>query len=259
MTVEELCISVRQNLPPLFECSAAPLDSMRVRTPLLYPDGGLVDVFVLERDSGYQVTDYGETLAWLSTQTASGRRSNKQRGLVDDVCQTLGVELHRGQLRLRSHTLDGLGETVLRLAQAAVRVSDVWFTFRNRVVESTAEEVDEWLEERNIPFERSVRQQGRSGREWTIDFQTTTPLRTSHIFLLSTGSRGAVRRITEHVFTGCSDLNILRESQPQSMLISLFDDVEDVWREEDFVLLEPVSEVARWSRPDLLELTLNPA
>jgi hypothetical protein len=143
------------------------------------------------------------------------------------------------------------------LAQAAVRVSDVWFTFRNRAVVSTTEEVDEWLRERNIPFERAVTQQGRSGREWTIDFRTNAEERTSHIFLLSTGTRGAVRQITEHVFAGCADLSHLKRINPASNLVSLFDDTEDVWREEDFRLLEPVSEVVRWSRPDdLLEQIL---
>ena len=45
----ELCASIGNSLPALFECSAAPREGVRVRTPLMYPDGGIVDVFVLER------------------------------------------------------------------------------------------------------------------------------------------------------------------------------------------------------------------
>ena len=256
MSHDELCLSIGESLPALFECTPAPQEGVRVRTPLMYPDGGMVDVFVLEKGGRFSVTDFGETLGWLRMQSVSARRSSKQNRMVEDTCQTLGVELHRGQLMLRSGSADVLGEAVLRLAQAAVRVSDLWFTLRTRAVETVADEVNDWLLEKEISFDRVVKQYGRSGRNWTIDYQTRTGNRTSLIFLLSTGSRGAARRITEHVLAGCFDLSHLKVSQPRVELVSLFDDTEDVWREEDFNLVEQQSEIARWSRPDEFERIL---
>ena len=256
MNTDELCLSIGETLPALFECAPAPREGVRVRTPLMYPDGGLVDVFVLERDGRYSITDFGEALGWLRMQSVSTRRSSRQNRMVEDTCQTLGVELHRGQLMLRSGAADVLGETVLRLAQAVVRVSDLWFTLRTRAVETVADEVNEWLVEKEMSFDRAVKQHGRSGRNWTIDYQTRTDHRTSFVFLLSTGSRGAARRIAEHVLAGCVDLSHLKVSQPHLAFVSLFDDTEDVWREEDFGLVEQQSEVARWSRPDELERIL---
>ena len=70
------------------------------------------------------------------------------------------------------------------------------------------------------------------------------------------GSRGAARRVVEHVLAGCVDLSHLRISQPHLAFVSLFDDTEDVWREEDFSLLEQQSVVAGWSRPDEFERIL---
>ena len=49
MNSEMLCSSIARSLPPLFSCSPAPEEGVRVRTPLMYPDGGVVDVFVLQR------------------------------------------------------------------------------------------------------------------------------------------------------------------------------------------------------------------
>ena len=259
MNIEKLCDSIRTTLPPLFECSSAPHEGMRVRTPLMYPDGGMVDVFVVEKDGHYHVTDFGETLGWLRMQSLSKKRSPKQNRMVHDTCQTLGVELYRGQLILRSETVNILGESILRLAQAAVRVSDLWFTLRTRAVETVMDEVNEWLLEKEIPFDRGVKLNGRSGRHWVVDYQTRTNDRTSLIFLLSTGSSGAARGITEHVLAGCVDLNYLKTSQPHLGVISLFDDTEDVWREEDFRLVEQHSEIALWSRPDELERILMAA
>ncbi len=234
---------------------------MRVRTPLMYPDGGVVDVFVLENDGRYKITDFGQTLGWLRMQSVGGRRSPRQNRMVEDTCETLGVELDRGQLTLRFVPANALGESVLRLAQAAVRVSDLWFTLRTRAIETVADEVREWLLEKEMSFEQAVKRQGRSGRNWPIDYQVRTDCRISLIFLLSTGSRGAARRITEHALAGCFDLHHLKvkDSQPPVEFVSLFDDKADVWREEDFRLVETHSEVARWSRPDEFERILQAA
>ena len=105
----------------------------------------MVDVFVEERGTGYVVTDYGDALGWLRMQSASGKLSPKQRWMIGDVCLTLGVELDRGQLTLPCEDGSALSDAVHRGAQAVVRVSDVWFTFRTRTGESIADEVDEWL------------------------------------------------------------------------------------------------------------------
>ena len=257
MNVEALCSILHGALPTLFVCAPAPNEGILVRTPLLYPDGGIVDIFVVEESSGYLVTDYGEALGWLGLQSSAPNRSRKQQAQVEDVCHTLGIELVRGQLMLRTGKASDLGEAAMRLAQAVVRVSDLWFTLRNRALEATADEVDDWLRERKINFERQVRQRGRSGREWTIDFQTRTVERSSLVFLLSTGARGATRRLTEHVLAGCVDLSHLKNPQGNLRFVSLFDDTEDVWRADDFSLLEDYSEIAQWSRPDELERILT--
>ncbi|MCY4093419.1 MAG: DUF1828 domain-containing protein [Caldilineaceae bacterium] len=36
-----------------------------MRTPMLYPNGSVVDVFVLERNDGFLFTDFGDALDWL--------------------------------------------------------------------------------------------------------------------------------------------------------------------------------------------------
>ena len=122
MNSDKFCAAVGKTLP-LFECSPAPQEGVRVRTPLMYPDGGIVDVFVLERDDGYMVTDFGDALGWLHMQSESMQQSQEQRLMIEDLCRTLGIELHSGQLVLRSDSDDTLEKTVLRVAQAVASVS----------------------------------------------------------------------------------------------------------------------------------------
>ncbi len=258
MNAEELCARLRAATGAFFECSPAPREGIRVRTPFLYPDGDVIEVFVVERAGKTEVTDFGEALGWLRMQTPGGNLSEKQKRLVEDVCLTLGVERFHGQL-VRRVQGDELPAVVLQVAQAALRVADIWFTMRTRAVESIADEVADWLTERGIRFERSVSYVGRSGRKWKVDYQTRVAERTSLVFLLATGSRAAARQIVEHVVAGLYDLSHLKAVQTGLWFVSLFDDTQDVWREEDFRLVEDLSVVARWSRPDEFEAVLRAA
>ena len=120
--MNNICAAIGKVLPR-FECSLAPQEGVRVRTPLMYPDGDIVDVFVLERGDGYMVTDFGDALGWLRMQSESIQQAQEQRLLIEELCRTLGIELHRGQLVLRSDADDTLEKTVLRVARAVVSVS----------------------------------------------------------------------------------------------------------------------------------------
>ena len=257
MNVNELCAQIAITLPPLFECSPAPYEGVRVQTPLMYPDGGIVDVFILERQDGYVLTDFGEALGWLRLQSTNDSLSARQSKFVDDVCRTLGIRLTRGQLTLRINKNDALGEAVLRLAQAVVRVSDIRFTFQRQRLQTTAKDVENWLRERRIHFRRSVRLRGRSQKNWRVNFETRSDNRISMVFLMRASNRGAVLRITEHVATACRDLDYLKDTQNDTHFVSLFDDSQDVWRQEDYNLMKQVSTIALWSQPDEFEHILR--
>ncbi len=259
MTPDLLCDTLRLSLPALYECSPAPQEGVRVRTPMMYPDGDLVDVFVLERGSERVVTDHGDALGWLSGRSASGALTATQDAMAQDVCRTQGVELHRGRLLRRCESEAAVADAVQRVALAAVRVADIWFTFRARTQATIGDEVNEWLmsKERQLDVKRQVKNRGGSSREWTIDYEIRSEARTSMVLLLSTGTRGAVRRIIDHAVAGWFDLKHLQQAQSDLAFVSLFNDTEDVWREEDFRLVEEVSEIARWSHPDQFEQILK--
>jgi hypothetical protein len=228
----------------------------RIRTPFLYPDGDVIDVFLQEKSGVMTVTDLGETMRWLRGQSISPRRSAKQRALIDDVCLNHGVELFHGMLVARVKPGDNLAFVVMRAAQACLRAADVWFTMRTRSVESVTEEVEVFLSEKGIGFERSTPLVGRSGRTWRPDFHTRTPKRSSLVCVLSTGSRAAAKNVTDHVLAGWFDLNHMSIGPEGLQFISLFDDTMDVWSEQDFNLLKDLSTVSRWSQPEAFLETL---
>jgi hypothetical protein len=232
---------------------------VRVRTPFWYPDGGVVDVFVQQHGDSFTLTDLGETLGWLRMQTLAAKRSPKQQKLLQDICLTQGIELFKGQLTLRCGDPTQFPLALVRLGQAAVRVADLWLTMRTRSVESATDEVADLLQEKAIAFERGVKLAGRSARDWTVDFQTRTPAQSALICVLASGSRAAARRVSEHVVAAWHDLSLFKVGTQPTRFVSLFDDTSDVWEDADFALVESVSDVCRWSRPDEFEDILNAA
>lgn len=249
---------LQQGLGALFTCSEQG-EYQRIRTPYLYPDGDNIDVFCKVEGDVVRVSDLAETTGWLRMQSVSPRRSPKQRWLIEDACVTHGVEFYRGMLQARCQTGDELAQVVTRVAQAAVRISDLWFTFRTQAVQPITDDVADFLTEREFGFDRAEKLAGRSGRGWTIDFHVRTERRSSLVQVLSTGNRAAGNRLCEHVLAAWYDLNHLVAGPEALTFISLFDDTADVWRDENYKLVEPLSTVARWSRPDQFAADLREA
>lgn len=249
VTPGDLCQTFGGGLAGLFVCEQHG-EYQRIRTPYLYPDGDNIDVFCKTMGDVTLVTDLGETTRWLRMQTVAPRRSPKQRALIGDACLTHGVEFYKGMLLARCREEAALASVVFRVAQAAFRVSDLWFTFRTRSVESVADEVADLLDERELSYARGEKLPGRSGRIWTPDFHVRAVGRSSLVYVLSTGNRSAARGIVNHVHTAFYDLSPLASGPEALRFVALFDDTADVWSDEDFRLAEQLATVARWSRPD---------
>lgn len=250
-----LCETLSKNLGALFSCVDVN-GFTRIRTPFLYPDGDVIDLFVQNLNGAMTITDLGETLRWLRSQSIAPRRTPKQTKLIEDVCLNHGLEFYKGMLLARVKSDDNLASIAMRVAQGALRVADIWFTMRTRSVESVTDEVELFLGERDFPFQRSQPLIGRSGKTWRPDFHIRMPNRSSLVYVLSTGSRAAARGVVEHVVTSWYDLNNLRVGPESLQFISLFDDTMDVWSTEDFNLLQDLSVVAQWSQPDAFLQTL---
>lgn len=250
------CQDLKRGLGALFRCSEQG-DYQRIRTPFLYPDGDNIDVFCKVEGNVVRVSDLAETTGWLRMQSASPRRSPRQTRLIEDACVTHGIEFSRGMLQARCRTGDELAQVVTRVAQAALRISDLWFTFRIQAVQHIAEDVADFLVERELGFDRAEKLAGRSGRDWTVDFHVRTVRRSSLVQVLSTGNRAAANRVCEHVLAAWYDLNHLGAGPEALTFVSLFDDTADVWTDANYKLVEPLSTVSRWSRPDEFAAVLS--
>ena len=254
MRLRDVSEALQHELPALFECTEVSRGSVRVRTPLLYPDGGLIDVFVIERSGEYLVTDHGDSLGWLGMQTASDRLTANQNEMIDDICLGLGIRRDRGQLTATCEKPFAIADAIHRLGQAALRVADVNFTFRTRQVQSIGDEIETWLRSRSEQFrvERNVKRRGASGHDWTLDYSVSVQERTSLMFLLTASNPSTAWTRSTIVFAGFSDLREQALENGSVAHISLFDNTETTWRPDSVSLLGRVSTPVMWSERDQL-------
>jgi hypothetical protein len=256
------CELLAAQLGGMFKCSQLE-EYTRIRTPFLYPDGDVVDIFLAKTENGPAITDLGESMRWLRSQTVALKRSPKQRLLIQDVCMTHAVQLMSGMLVAYVNKDTDFADVSMRVAQAAVRVADVSFTMRTRLSLSAMDEVDDYLRERNILFEKAIPVQGQSGRIWTIDFAIPANDQVSYVKVLSAGSRASSKSVVNETVTAWYDLRGVRSTHlyhKNVRKVALFDDTSDVWEPSDFEMVGSLSDgVAKWSNPDEFERIVGTA
>ena len=123
--------AVRREAPEWFEFSPAPLDAVCVNVPMLYPDGSAIQVYVLERDGEYVVTDHAATCGWLSLGRREPELTPYQQSLLEQACRGEGVEHDEWGLTARCASLAEVPYAIQSVALAAVRVADISYTFRS--------------------------------------------------------------------------------------------------------------------------------
>jgi hypothetical protein len=140
-------------------------------------------------------------------------------------------------------------DDISQLAQACIRVADLWLLERSDYLESMKDEVAYFLKTNKIAYNQRVPIIGQSGRKRLIDFLTIDPKQNNLIYILSVQNRSSANRRMDVVAASLLDVS---ENQNLSdyRFICLVDDRLDVWNKNNFNMLNKLSTVTYWSRPD---------
>ena len=118
-----ICAELGSQWGAMFRCSRAG-ERVQIRTPFVFPDGDLIDLYWRDTDAGPVVSDLGDTYGWLFINGGNDGLTAEQNRAYDEACQTYGVERRGGVLLAR--VSDGkVADAVVRLAQAITAVSQV--------------------------------------------------------------------------------------------------------------------------------------
>lgn len=143
------CQVIAETIGQLYTCSEVN-GFVRIRTPYLYPDGDVIDLFL--KPETQTLSDLGETLRWLDMQTFRQSLSKKQDWFLQDSLVTYGLELFDGMLLVRVR--DDLAEAITRLAQGTIAVANLWLLNRTRLAGTLNDEIAKLLDDHQIRYQR---------------------------------------------------------------------------------------------------------
>lgn len=216
-----------------------------LETALVYPDGDAIMVY-LSAQAGLvpalRLTDHGQTMAWLYHAQIKPWTSPRRKALLAQILSQHGVAQEGGALEIPLSGTEGLPQAAIQLAQACLRASDLVLTRRIVTQASFKEEVEELITDFEIPYEADVQLAGVAGRLVPVDYLVRSGRLTSAVLALSTGSRSVAHTTSNEAFSRWYDL---RERAEQR--VTLFDDRNDVFRDEDLRRLRDFSQVVPFS------------
>lgn len=241
-TPDRVCELVRDHLQAETSCATPTPDDRRVGcvTPLDYPDGDAVLVWVSPQVEDFEVTDYGESLTDFLTHSPQERTALVESAAT--ISRRHGVSFQEGRVVTRCGE-QTLGDAVWRVANASMQIAQSTATFRPRRRPQRenlfAVEVQRDLIRRNVPVERDRRLSGMSGH----DHNTTLYLPYSGAILEPLSAEGHWNQVST-IYAKFGDL---RQANGYRSF-SLIDDREGQLREDLANLLVQVSAVIQWSR-----------
>jgi uncharacterized protein DUF1828 len=209
-------------------------------TPLEYPSGDAISIWVETYADRYVVTDYGESLADLALRPPQDHKVLDEA--IAEICAPLGLSSSAG--KVEAETSHGeLADAVWRCATAASLIAQASAAFRppRRQLKERhfVSEVEHALQDRHVPVEREHKLAGASGHKYTA----TIYLPHREAVLEPIG--GNWNQINA-VYAKFGDLS---KANGYS-LYSLVDDREHKPVDDASRILLQVSKVVEWSRRD---------
>lgn len=230
-----------------------PKGHVRLETAFLYPDGGSVDVFVVDDPllPPSRLSDFGQTISWLADVQVRPWLSKKRQRFLEDALRLYDVQQVGGALETELASLDDLVSGVVRLGQACVRVADLTYTRRTSLQVGVTEEIEEVLADSNLDYESDIELEGQFGIPVRVDFLVRTSRRPSAILSLSSPNSSQAHYVAIEIFRKWFDLDM--PNGPER--ITVLDDRFDVYRTDDLQRLRNISDlVALSDRRALLDL-----
>lgn len=241
----------------VYDCQVLKDETLRIATPFQYPDGSLIDVFFKSKVSppeakdslawGYLLSDFGQTMLYLADLHIKPWANSQKRRLLRDICESLGIEYHNGELQvwLDSKDVKTAADGIVRLAQACIRVADLYFLQKHSTVNTFSDEVKKFLGSEGVEGS-PVELPGRWGRSVEIDYVVHGKKQESLIKTVSTGgTASSIHPYLTEAFSRWYDLAIPRE---QGQRITVIDDRDRVSRGDDLDRLKQVSEIILFPR-----------
>jgi hypothetical protein len=186
--------------------------SIRLTTSFQYPNGSYVDLFIKPFTNlfgtSYMLSDFGQSTLYLRELNLSVYDNPKRIEVVDFICAELDVRFKGGNLEmdLSDDDLTDLSPSILRLAQACMRLADLSFSARQRLSNPFRDRVGEFLTNRNVLVTPNKWVPASPDNEVRVDFEIAGKKKCSFVLTMASTSDEGAHASTNEIFRKWYDL-----------------------------------------------------
>ena len=143
-------------------------DWTEITTPYLDRHNDYIQIYALKSDTGFVLTDAGETLLDLE-QSGCIIESPKRQAILRSILNGFGVEKHGNDLQVHAIP-ENFAIRKHNLIQSILSVHDMFYLASSTVEALFFEDVSEWFENVDIRYTPRVKFSGKSGFDHMFDF-----------------------------------------------------------------------------------------
>jgi hypothetical protein len=229
---------------------------LRLLTPFRYPDGGLIELYVDDREGSLVVTDFGEAYRFLETNGIDPERSASRKQLID-LATRLGAAANvEGALEITVASPVEVFPAAMRLAQVITRVGDHVLFAKGAVGNTFSDTLEDFLRSA-LPSAEVRRGQVVQGRAAVhrVDIVVRSARGIGAIEGLSAITTTGANAQTAYTIQKFADIAALGSAAPDRFAV--LDNSGEVWADSLRRQLEQFAYVVDWEHRDELVQALG--
>lgn len=141
-----------------------------VSTPFVGQFNDNIEIFIKKEGQDILLSDDGETLTNLSLAGVDVSKSSKRRTFLNKILLNYGISLNDGELTTKASSFN-FAQRKHSLISAIMEIADMDVLARDNITSLFYEDVKSYLEENDILYTPDFIVRGKSGLDFTFDFQ----------------------------------------------------------------------------------------
>lgn len=142
----------------------------RLTLPYLDRNNDCTEIFIKQAGNGYILTDDGETLGELSLSNFNLSSSKKRTDIFNRILLSHGINKSEDDELCVVCSKEDLYQKIHMLTQCMIKISDLFYTAKNNIQSLFIEDVQSYLDEKEIRYSQNVSFLGVSGLTTNYDF-----------------------------------------------------------------------------------------
>lgn len=142
----------------------------RLTLPYLDRNNDCAEIFIKHENNEYIITDDGETLSELYLSNLNLFSSKKRTTIFNQILLSHGINKSEDDELFVSCSNDDLYQKIHMLTQCMIKVSDLFYTAKTTIQSLFIEDVQTFLDEKDIRYTPNVSFPGKSGLTTNYDF-----------------------------------------------------------------------------------------